>query len=142
MALLALAGTEDAASRARRARDALLRGDRDEARSAVERLHRTIRRSGLLRWSLRGVLLLDQSDVERHGLPEGCRGDAHDRLLSLVERIRAEVRGADPVPADVGGVPWAMLPHLVAGLELASVRLAVASLNLEPFPAFQEVGHG
>ncbi|MFC6257134.1 hypothetical protein ACFP5Z_08770, partial [Kocuria oceani] len=71
-----------------------------------------------------------------------CLGDAHDRLLSRVERIRAEAGGAEPVPVEGGAVPWAVLPELVTGLELGAVRLAVASLDLEPHPAVQEVGHG
>ncbi|WP_277551904.1 hypothetical protein [Kocuria oceani] len=142
VALLALAGAEDAAAGARRARDALLHGDQDAARTAAERLHRTVRRSRLLRWSLRGVLPLDPSAPERHGLPRHCLGDAHDRLLSRVERIRAEAGGAEPVPVEGGAVPWAVLPELVTGLELGAVRLAVASLDLEPHPAVQEVGHG
>ncbi|WP_186313863.1 hypothetical protein [Kocuria marina] len=142
MALLALAGVEDAAACARRARDALLCGDEDAARDAVERLDRTVRRSWLLRSSLRGVLLLDRAGLERHGLPGHCRGDAHDRLLSRVERIRAEADGTKPVPAEDGAVPWAVVPELVTGLELGSVRLAVASLDLDPHPAVQAVGHG
>ncbi|MGY4844221.1 hypothetical protein ACW9PK_05565 [Kocuria sp. MNB10] len=142
MALLALAGVEDAAACARRARDALLCGDEDAARAAAERLHRTIRRSRLLRWSLRGVLPLDPSDLEQHGLPRRCLGDAHDRLLARVERIRAEAGGAEPVPVEDAAVPWAVLPELVTGLELGSVRLAVASLDLDPHPAVQAVGHG
>ncbi|MFI7579324.1 hypothetical protein [Kocuria kalidii] len=145
-ALLALAGAEDAAARARRARDALLRGDEDAARDAVERLDRTVRRSWLLRSSLRGVLPLDRSDLEGHGLPPHCRGDAHDRLLSLVERAREAIGGAEPALADGRGVPWAgvpwtVVPQLVTGLELASVRLAVASLDLDPFPVRQEPEH-
>lgn len=142
VALLALAGAEDAASGARRARDALLHGDQGAARAAAERLHRTIRRSRLLRWSLRGVLPLDPSDLEQHGLPRRCLGDAHDRLLARVERIRAEAGGAEPVPVEDAAVPWAVLPELVTGLELGSVRLAVASLDLDPHPAVQAVGHG
>ncbi|WP_424348558.1 hypothetical protein, partial [Kocuria sp. CH-021] len=132
MALLALAGAEDAAACARRTRDALLQSDRGAARDAAERLHRTVRRSRLLRWSLRGVLPLGPPDLEHHELPRHCLGDAHDRLLSRVERIRAEAGGAEPaavaqpVRMDDGAVPWAVLPDLVTGLELASVRLAVA----------------
>ena len=139
MALLALAGADDAAARARRARDALVRGDQGAARDALERLHRTVRRSWLLRWSLRGVLVLDQFDLARHDLPEVCRGDAHDRLSSMVERLRSEVCGAAPVPEETGAVPWETMSHLVTGLELATVRLAVASLNLEPVSTVQGV---
>ncbi|WP_242612827.1 hypothetical protein [Janibacter limosus] len=141
MALLALAGADDAAARARRARDALVRGDQGAARDAVERLHRTVRRSWLLRWSLRGVMVLDPSDLARHDLPEVCRGDAHDRLSSLVEGLRSEVCGAVPAAVESGAVPWERMPQLVTGLELATVRLAVASLNLEPFSTVQETRH-
>ncbi|MFI7495660.1 hypothetical protein ACH9D2_13225, partial [Kocuria sp. M4R2S49] len=142
MALLALAGAEDMAACARRTRDALLHGDQCAARDAAERLHRTVRRSRLLRWSLRDVLPLDPSALERHGLPRHCRGDAHDRLLARVDRIRVEAGGAEPAVAEDGAVPWAVVPELVTGLELGSVRLAVASLDLDPHPAVQEVGHG
>ncbi|WP_298588637.1 hypothetical protein [uncultured Kocuria sp.] len=140
MALLALAGAEDAAACARRARDALRHGDQGAARAAAERLHRTVRRSRLLRWSLRGVLPLAPSDLEHHGLPRHCLGDAHDRLLSRVEQIRVETGDTEAAPVEDGAVPWAALPDLVTGLELASVRLAVASLDLDPHPAVREVG--
>ncbi len=90
---------------------------------------------------LRGVLVLDQFDLARHDLPEVCRGDAHDRLSSMVERLRSEVCGAAPVPEETGAVPWETMSHLVTGLELATVRLAVASLNLEPVSTVQGVGN-
>lgn len=149
MALLALAGAEDLADCARRARDGILTGDPDAAQDAVGRLHRRVRRSRLVRWSLQGVLPLGPADLERHGLPEHSRGDAHDRLLSHLERIRVEVGGATPDRADGGSaqesadkltVPWAVVPDLVTGLELGTVRLAVASLDLGSHPAVREVG--
>lgn len=141
MALLALAGAGQASTCARRTRDALLRGDQPAARAAIEALHRMVRRSWLLRWSLRGVLSLDQSDLARHKLPEACRGDAHDRLSSMVEGLRTEIGGAGVVSAVTGSVPWESVPQLVVGLELATARLAVASLGLEPFVVAQGVGH-
>ncbi|MCW2134127.1 hypothetical protein [Arthrobacter sp. VKM Ac-2550] len=142
VALLTLIGTQDLAARARSARDALLHGDPGGARGAVERLHRVVRRSIFVRWSLRGVLPLAPADLERHGLPDRCLGDAYDRVLSLVERVRAEVNGANPgAPVGAERVPWGMVPHLVTGLEIGTVRLAVASLDLDPFPAVHEVGH-
>lgn len=141
MALLAIAGAGHASRCARRTRDALLRGDQPAAREAIEALHRTVRRSWLLRWSLRGVLPLDQSDLARHDVPEACRGDAHDRLSTMVERLRTEIGGADVVSAVTGAVPWEAVPQLVVGLELATARLAVASLGLEPFVVAQGVGH-
>lgn len=142
IALLALAGTQDTAARARTARDALLAGDERAARAAVERVHRAVHRSWLLHWSLRGVLPLTEADLEHHGLPAWCLGDVHDRLLWLVGRIRAEVVDEEPAAHAEAAVPVAVLGHLVTGLELAAVRLAVASLALDPLPAVQEVTHG
>ncbi len=56
--------------------------------------------------------------------------------------IRAETRNEEPVaPIETGVVPWEIVPHLVPGVEVASVRLAVASLDLVPFPAVQEARH-
>jgi len=141
MALLALAGASDLAARAGLVRDALVRGDRAAARDSVVRLDRKIRRSWLLRWSLRGVLVLDQSDLQRHDLSDSYRGDAYDRLLSMVERIQAEIGSESRVLEQDGVVPWDTVPQLVTGLELGTVRLAVASLNLGPFPTDQEVRH-
>lgn len=130
LALLALAGADDLAARARLARDCLLRGDQTAARDVLERMVRAVRRSWLLRWSLRGVLVLDPSDLERHGLPASCEGDAYDRMLLTLTRVRDEVGGAGPTSEDDDRVSWRSLPHLVTGLELATLRLAVASLNL------------
>ncbi|WEV77205.1 hypothetical protein O9K63_11445 [Janibacter cremeus] len=141
VALLALTGAGRATTCARRARDALLRDDRRAAREAIETLHRTVRTSWLLRWSLRGVLTLDQSDLARHGLPQGCGGDAHDRLSSMVDRLRTEIADAEAASAASHAVPWEKVPQLVVGLELATARLAVASVGMEPFLVDQGVGH-
>ena len=141
VALLALTGAGRATTCARSARDALLRDDRRAAREAIETLHRTVRTSWLLRWSLRGVLTLDQSDLARHGLPQGCGGDAHDRLSSMVDRLRTEIADAEAASAASHAVPWEKVPQLVVGLELATARLAVASVGMEPFLVDQGVGH-
>ncbi|SDS17628.1 hypothetical protein SAMN04489751_1408 [Brevibacterium sandarakinum] len=135
MALLALAGADDLAARARQARDCLLRGDHTAALDRLERLIRTIRRSWLLRWSLQGVLVLEQVDLHRHSLPASCRGDAYDRMLRTLARIQAAVGGAGPMIDD--DVSWQVLPNLVTGLELATLRLAVASVNLRLHPTTQ-----
>ncbi len=140
-ALLALVGVGDLAARADLARNALVGGDQAAARDNLVRLVRTIRRSWLLRWSLRGVLVLDRSDLERHDLPENCLGDAYDRLLSRVEWVRDDVVGGSRMSEAADVVPWELVPRLITGLELASVRLAVASLNLAPLPTVQEVRH-
>lgn len=133
MSLLALAGADDLAARARQTRDHLLRGDHSEAHDGLERLHRAIRRSWLLRGSLRRVLVLDHLECQRYGLPASCRGDAYDRMLRTLTRIQVAVDGGGPTVDD--DVSWQVLPDLVIGLELATLRLGVASVNLQPLPA-------
>lgn len=141
MALLALAGADDLAARARRARDFLLRGDQVAASDALVRMTRAIRRSWLLRWSLRGILVLAQVDLDRYGLSVGCGGDAYDRMLRTIDRVRAEVDGRVSASEEDESVPWQVLPELVSGMELATLRLAVASVNLELCFIDKEVKH-
>ncbi|MGY1843670.1 hypothetical protein, partial [Modestobacter sp. SYSU DS0875] len=107
--LLALAGWTDAAVRAARLRDAALDGGPDGGldQQEADRLTRRIRRSRLLRASLRGL----------GELPEG---DAHDRLLHWLDGTTSAR------PTTLGDVA-----DLVTGLDLASARLVVASLDLD-----------
>ena len=103
--LLALAGWADGATAAARLRDAAIEGG--ALPGDAERWAGRIRRSRLLRWSLRGL----------GPLPEG---DALDRLghwLAGTERPRSTT--LDEVA------------ELVTGLDLAAVRLVVASLDLD-----------
>ena len=101
--LLALAGWDDAAAAARRLRDRVLAGEHPvDVDAAGERLHHRVARSRTLRWAL--------------------PGEVRDRLLAM---LHASTR--------VGPVDDARhaLPELVAGLDLATVRLVVASLALD-----------
>jgi hypothetical protein len=141
VSLLALAGWDGGAAHARRVRDSLLTGvDPGRAVNELGRLRRRIRRSWLLRWSLRRVRHLTQADLAQHGLPGYLRGDTYDRLLATVERA---IRGlAGDVEGALGrswSVPLAGIPHLVTGLDLATARLVVASLDLEALPSAVEV---
>lgn len=141
--LLALAGWDDAAGHARRVRDLLLTGGQPgRAVEDLDRLHRRVMRSWLLRWSLRRIGLLSPADVVRLGLPDHVGGDARDRLLSMIERAGRDVTAStggsaalsEPRPISVGQVG-----QLVRGLDIAAARLVVASLDLGPLAA---VGQG
>ncbi len=102
-ALLALAGWDDAAAAGRRLRDRVLAGEQPvDVDAAGERLHHRVARSRTLRWAL--------------------PGEVRDRLLAM---LHASTR-VEPVD----GARHA-LPELVAGLDLATVRLVVASLALD-----------
>lgn len=141
MALLALAGADDAAATARIARDAVASNDWDRARMSIERLHRTVRRSVILRWALRGVLPLTASDLDRGGLPTRFLGDAYDRLLMLVADAADGIEGA--AVTDRGArVRLKSLPDLVVGMDVATVRLAIASLACTPVPSRDGAGRG
>jgi hypothetical protein len=148
--LLALAGWEDAAAEARGIRDAALRHGADKAvDDRLARLHRRVRRSRLLRWSLRGLRPLSADDVRRHRLPVDAIGDTYDRLTTMLQRAATGATGddaegpsrtgADGPRHEVGEHPptWSThhLAHLVTGLDLATARLVVASLDIHELRA-------
>ncbi|WP_299951403.1 hypothetical protein [uncultured Modestobacter sp.] len=103
--LLALAGWADTAAAAARLRDAALTDAVPERES--ERLARRVRRSRLLRWSLRGVGVLPEGDAADR-LAHWLAGTAHGQPITLQQ-----------------------VADLVTGLDLATARLVVASLDLD-----------
>jgi len=132
VSLLALAGWDDAAAEARRVRDAMLEsGHQDATLVRLDRLRHKVKRSRVLRWSLRGIRPLDLGDLERHRLPSHLAGDTHTRLLGMLDRA-CDDNG--PVTA---AFPVYKLPRLLAGLEVAAARLVVASLDVHEL----QLGH-
>ena len=129
--LLELAGRPLESAGFRRIRDALLAGA--PPGDAVRELSRRVRRSRTLRWSLRGLGRLDDSELAERGLPAGLAGDVHDRLLTRLGGIGDLLRpgGAGAVGGDEGTRARAvvdLLPDLVVGLDLGTARLVIASL--------------
>ncbi len=123
--LLALAGADVLAARAGRARDVRLGLVPDGPDPAA--LRRSVKRSQVLRWALRHVGPIDS--VGEHDWPAVWTGDAYDRLLRLLEPAGVDSHGAgDAGGAVPGDVLAEALPRLLAGSELASARLTVASL--------------
>lgn len=114
--LLALAGWADAATTAQRLRDDALSGNVPDVRRWASR----VRRSRTLRWLLSGIGVTSAGD------------DALDRLHRWLD-----------VTTEQPGTQWTVdvLPALLDGAELATARLIVASLDLEPH-AVPEVRHG
>jgi hypothetical protein len=138
VSLLALAGWGDAAAEARAVRDAVLdHGGNEEACARLGRLARRVRRSWLLRWSLRGLRPVTEQDVAQLGLPAEATGDAYDRLIGMLDRA---------VAGDAGSVlSTDHVAHLVTGLDLATARLVIASLDIQGLGAGhaeREVSHG
>ncbi|AQZ63533.1 unnamed protein product [[Actinomadura] parvosata subsp. kistnae] len=120
--LLSVAGWPAAARSARTVRDRLLADAPREALTApYERLARQVRRSGTLRWMLRGVG------------PAGD-GDALARLEARLTATRAAIGSiADEAPLDEDRPAGNLLnPDLLVGAELATARLMVASLDPGP----------
>ncbi|WP_231925359.1 hypothetical protein [Micromonospora purpureochromogenes] len=137
--LLGLAAWGDAASRARRMRDALLFTD-DPDGSELHRLRRMVGRSWWLRWSLRRVGPLDAQYLAHRGLPATMTGDVRDRLLAMLDRAAHSIAGQQPTGPSLG-VPVDAIPDLVRGWDLATARLIVASLDLDPLAADREANH-
>jgi hypothetical protein len=93
----------------------------------------------MLRWSLRRVRPVDAAELADRGWPSWWAGDVHDRLLTGLDRAVSALSGDElPEPdgrqPDEGPAPdlSAALPELVTGLDLATARLVVASLDLDP----------
>ncbi len=122
-AVLALAGWNDAAAQAQQARDLLLAGEATAATATAARLRVRVARSRILRWQLRD-------------LGSDARPDVRERLLDLLDRAAGQL-GNNPPAAAVTD-----LPDLVPGLELAAVRLLVASLALDTTAAEPVTSHG
>ncbi len=133
--LLALAGWQDAASRAERLRDAVAADETAAGlRREAEALRRRVARSRLLRWSMRGVRPVPADELAEQRWPQRWSGDVHDRLLATLDRALAMLSGDDDgAQRDEAAVDvTATLPVLVEGLDLATARLVVASLDLDP----------
>ncbi|MGB7361199.1 MAG: hypothetical protein WA944_25865 [Mycobacterium sp.] len=132
--LLVLAGWPHAAARARRCRDLLLDDPRDErARDEFEHVQRCVRRSRLLRWSLRGLAPLTAERLAADRLPAMLAGDTHDRLqtrMKVVGELLSNRLAVDPLHVDPAAIADA-LPGIVVGLDVAAVRLVIAGLGLD-----------
>lgn len=143
MNLLALAGSMDAASRARRIRDALLTDpDVDRAAADLDRLRRSVGRSWLLRWLLRRLRPLTDHDLARHGLPAHLRGDTRDRMLSMLHRAARSLAATADEPGTGDVTPVGSIADIVRGLDLAAARLVVASLDLDALSANGQASYG
>lgn len=140
--LLAIAGWDGAAVVARRTRDALLSGtDPVDAGRRLNRLRSRVAGSWSLRWALRGLGRIDDFELAGLGLPGAAGGDVHDRLVASLWRASADLRGERIEEADPGAV-LAALPRLVTGLDLAAVRLVVASFDPDTAAVAREPSRG
>ncbi|MFI7523415.1 hypothetical protein [Micromonospora globbae] len=137
--LLQLAGFHEAASHARRLRDALLHDDAHTG-PQVDRLTRMVRRSWMLRWSLRRLGPVTDQDVARWNLPDTLRGDTRDRLLAMLDRAAQALAGTNSqLVAEQPRVPLEAVADLVRGWDLAAARLIVASLDVDVWTADRAV---
>lgn len=132
--LLAVAGHERPARHGRVLRDELLTGqDTETVRGPFTRSARRLRRSWSLRWMLRDVGMVDARTAARLDIGDALVGDVFDRLVHRLDAVEAALTDghASRVPepdAAAWRMPLDALPVLLAGAELAAVRLTVASL--------------
>lgn len=144
--MLALAGWDDAATAANRVRDLVLgSGTTAEATDRLTRLHRRVRRSRLLRWSTSGLGVLDRKAALARGITGPALragGDGYARLCQWLTEAQLALRES-PVGTDGprgrldGTTPPSqplldVLPGLTTGLDLATARLVIASLDPDP----------
>jgi len=142
--LLAVAGWADRATAARRLRDDLLSGAGDSAglERRARQLAARVTRSATLRWSLRGLGRIDADPAGAGSTadPRPPGSDVQDRLCRwLTDAVHALGPDGPGSGADHPGAPGGdagptaavvrLLPSLVTGLDLAAVRLVVASLD-------------
>lgn len=143
--LLELSGWWRASAIARQARDLLLEGsDIDRAQVLLEKVHGMVRRSRLLRWSLRDLAPLTAEYLDRHQLPAALAGDTYDRLLTrvgLAHTLLQDSLAASTFRTDLTNV-IEVLPGLVHGLDVATARLVVASLGIDTARADESIPHG
>lgn len=128
VSVVALAGWEAAASEARRVRDDLLGNRSEDAARRLARLQGRVQRSRMLRWSLRGIRPLGADDLQRLGLPSRLVGDTHDRLLAMLDHA-AQLPDCDAAP-ESERLSAEQVSQLVIGLDVATARLLVASLDI------------
>ena len=130
--LLDLAGWEAAADSARRLRDRIeVDGSRPATTADLARLTARVRRSLSLRFALRDLGVLTARRAEELGIPGPAAradGDVRDRLLQWLDEA-CDDRAPEPDPARCAAAVVAALPELVVGLELAGLRLVVASVD-------------
>lgn len=137
--LLALAGWAHAANETRSMRDTALRTGTAPAGPRVDRWRRRVRRSWTLRWSLRGVGPVGGEQLWGQGLPADAAGDTYDRLLRMLDRAADATQDQGPA------LSVAQLPDLLTGLDVATARLVLASLDLHQLLTGlveHEVSHG
>lgn len=136
--VLALAGWPDAAGWARAVRDRLLAGERSAAITELVRLRRRVRRSWLLRWSLRRVGPLCPGELVRLGLAPELTGDVWDRLNGMLDRAAVVAGGSAGVVVRVPVTPPAAVASVVSGWDVATARLIVASLDIVALGAVRD----
>jgi hypothetical protein len=137
--LLGVAGWEDGAAHARRLRDELLDGLAQPA--DIERFARRVGRARVLRWLLDGLGVLDHDEAVARGVQGAALragGDVSARLRQWLAEAQAaaagDVMSGEGPRGSVSGAPPSaalleVLPDLVRGLDVASARLVVASLD-------------
>jgi hypothetical protein len=143
--VLALAGWGRAAAMARTARDALVNeADQDYVGSLLAKLHGKLRRSRVLRWSVRDIASLTAQNCDLLGLPTALAGDCYDRLLTrvdMVQKVLSNTLEPNEFYANSAEIVDT-IPHLVRGLDLATARLVIASLGIDTAPGPTKGHHG
>ncbi len=128
VSMLSLAGWGEAAAEARAIRDGLLGHRMEDAARRLAGLRDRVQRSRMLRWSLRNLLVLSPEDLQRLDIPSDLGGDTYDRLCAMIDRAVQLLDGDDD--SDSWAPSTELVAQLVNGLDVATARLVVASLDI------------
>ncbi|RNE59348.1 hypothetical protein EEJ31_09915 [Cryobacterium tepidiphilum] len=128
--VLALAGWPSAATRAQRIRDAALVGAAlADLGAQLESLVRTVGRSRLLRWTLRGI------PAAIGAVGSGEPVTVRERMLDLLREAAQSAGGASErhAASDVASQQELLraLPALIEGTDVATARLIIAAASLD-----------
>jgi len=151
--LLAVAGWDDAAGRARALRDELLdETPAEQVRPAFAALRRRVDRSRALRWATDGLGALPAAAAARRGVggpAARAGGDVTARWRQWLADTDALLSGRDPDPDSGPRGPadpassralLAVATELMCGLDLAAARLVLASFDPDPDELAASVG--
>ncbi len=142
--VLALAGWQRRAEQTRQARDALLAdpADVDRAAALLAKVETAVRRSRVLRWSLRGLAIASAAELRSESLPALWAGDTYDRVLARIRHAHDTIAVPNASAVADSASVLAALSDMVRGLDVAAARLVVASLGIDTVTPGAGPDHG
>lgn len=142
--VLALAGWSHAAGRARRIRDEVAAGRAlVDVAADLDGLARSVSRSWLLRWALKGITVGDAFANAGEGIGQDEPETVRDRLIGWLDEARRIARDnreayESPDKPELRRSLLDAIPRLLSGTDVATARLIVAGLAIQTAQIVQD----